>query len=67
MNAEKRLLSIGEIARHLGVSVSTIYSWVNQRKIRYVKVGRLVKFDLADIEAWISAHKMEVHKHWDNP
>jgi excisionase family DNA binding protein len=44
--AEQGLSDIGHIAEHLGVKVNTVYSWVNQRKIPYVKVGRLIKFNM---------------------
>ena len=48
-----RFLDIQETARHLGVSTTTLYKWVNQRKIPYIKLGRLVKFDPLKLEEWI--------------
>lgn len=58
----KQLLNIQEVSWRLGVSVKTVYSWVNQRKLPHIKVGRLVKFDVADIDAWIAERKVEVFR-----
>ena len=55
--ADQGLIDIGRVSEYLDVKVNTIYSWVNQRKIPYVKVGRLIKFDLQDINLWIAQRK----------
>ena len=52
----KRLLTIPEAAAYLGLSKLTLYEWVSMRKIEYVKVGRLVKFDQRQLERWIEKH-----------
>jgi len=49
-----RLLSIQDVSVYTGLSVHTLYTMVSQRRIPFVKVGRLVKFDLALIDAWIN-------------
>ena len=50
---ERRFIAKEEFAEYLGVSVETVRAWVWQRRIPYVKVGRLVRFDLKEIEAWL--------------
>ena len=50
---ERRLLSIREVAVYTGLSVHTLYTMVSQRRIPYVKVGRLTKFDIGLLGAWI--------------
>ncbi len=50
---EKRLLNINETAEMLGVKPGTLYAWVCQRKIPFVKCGRLTKFDIQEINIWI--------------
>ncbi len=50
---QKRLITIKEASEYLGVSVNTLYSWVSQKKIDYVKMGRLTKFDLNVIDRFI--------------
>lgn len=37
-----RLLSIGEAAQLLGLSVHTLRAWVQKRQIQYYKLGRRV-------------------------
>jgi excisionase family DNA binding protein len=49
----RRLLNMTEAAEYLGLSKLTLYEWVSQRKIEYVKVGRLVKFDGRQLDRWI--------------
>ena len=50
---EKLVLEIKEVSEMLGVSVSTLYKWVSEKKIPCYKVGRLVKFRQSDIEKWL--------------
>lgn len=57
---ERQLINIHELSALLGVSMNTLYGWVNRRKIPYVKVGRLVKFDQRDIETWVKERKVDV-------
>lgn len=60
---EKRLISINELAALTGLSKGTLYQWVSRKKgIPYVKVGRLTKFDLKDVEKWIEEHKVHPNK-----
>lgn len=53
------LLTIEEVSKMLQLKVSTIYDWVHRKKIRYVKMGRLVRFRLEDINALINANTHE--------
>lgn len=45
------LISAGEIAERLGIQCQTVYLWVRQRRIPFYRVGRLVKFDEAEVLA----------------
>ena len=49
----QRLLAIQDAATYTGISVHTLYTMVSQRRIPFVKVGRLVKFDLKMLDDWI--------------
>lgn len=51
------LLTIREAAQYLAVSVSTLYGWVWQRRIPFVKIGRALRFDPHDLAAFIEANK----------
>ena len=49
MNMEKRYLGIEELSQYLGLTKGTLYVWVCQRRIPYLKVGKLVKFDIIEV------------------
>ncbi len=57
---EKRYLGIKELAEYLGLSIGTVYSWVCYKKIPYIKMGRLVKFDLKRINEWVEENSIAV-------
>lgn len=48
-----RLLDIQGASHYTGVSITTLYKWVSQRRIPHIKMGRLVKFDPAKLDDWI--------------
>jgi len=58
----RRLININELSEYTGLSTSTIYSWVSQRRIPFVKCGRLTKFDLERINDWIEESSVEEKK-----
>ncbi len=49
----RRLISIQDAAQYTDLSVQTLYKMVSQRRIPFVKMGRLTKFDVALLDAWI--------------
>ena len=58
-NFETSLMTVKEASIFLSISVSTLYGWVWQRKIPFVKVGRALMFARADLEKFIQAHRCE--------
>ena len=61
----ERLVNTKELAKYIGITEGTARVWVCHKKIPYVKVGRLVKFDLNAIDAWVDKNKVEPHPVWD--
>ena len=57
MSTVKRLISVEETAKYLGVQMSTIYSWAWRRKIPSVKIGRRLLFDREDLDRMIESGK----------
>ena len=55
----RKLISPKELALIMGVSRKFIYSLVGQKKLPYLKVGRLVRFNPDDV-AKILNNKWEV-------
>ena len=51
-----QLLDEGRLAERLGVSRSTLQSWrYAGRGPRYLKIGRLIRYQVSDIEAYLRA------------
>ena len=50
---EKRFLDMNECSKYVGITKGTLYVWVCRRKIPYLKIGKLVKFDVQRIERWM--------------
>jgi excisionase family DNA binding protein len=42
-----------EIARHLGVAKDTVYRWIEARGLPAHRVGRLWKFKVSEVDAWV--------------
>ncbi|QBE97980.1 hypothetical protein PMF13cell1_03543 [Blautia producta] len=55
MNDIERWFSLAEISKHLGVSKDTIRSWIKKETIPFHKVGRLYKFRVSEVDAWIES------------
>jgi len=56
---QEGLVDIAEAARILGVSVSTLYGWVWQRKIAFVKMGRAVRFEQTVLREFIDQNRVQ--------
>ena len=51
---ERRLLSLQELARYLGVPASTCYQWRHKGAGPCgIRVGRYVRYRPEDVEAWL--------------
>ena len=53
----RRLLDIDAVAEQLGTSVRHLRRLVQERRIPVVRVGRLIRFDPADLDAWLEEHR----------
>lgn len=61
------LLTPSAVAERLGISTTTLSTWrcTKRYALSYVKVGRLVRYRLADVEAFENARLQEVASHDD--
>jgi excisionase family DNA binding protein len=55
----ERLLSVDEAAACLGVSKYTLRGWLFQRRLPFVKLGRRVLLDPADVQRFLEANRVE--------
>lgn len=54
----EQLLTIGQLAAFLNITTQTLYDWRSEGKGPVaIKVGALVRYRLADVEAWLEAHR----------
>ncbi len=54
------LWNVHQAAEALNIPSGTLYGWVSQRMIPYVKVGGCLRFDPKDIKAWIESQKVDI-------
>jgi excisionase family DNA binding protein len=50
---KKALLNVRELSQYTGLARGTIYNYVSQRRIPFVKLGRKTAFDIKAIDRWI--------------
>lgn len=62
MGSSLKLLNAQEIADLLGVKKSTIYQWTSQEFIPYVKIGKLVRFNVDTVMKWLSKKETKGRK-----
>ena len=54
-----RLVTVNDAAKYLAVSVSTLYGWVYQRRIPFVKVGRALRFEVTELDDFIRRNRTQ--------
>jgi len=63
MNDDKtelpELWGVDELAAYLGVTKHFVYRLTSEHRIRFVRVGKTVRFRPSDVEAWLDAETVE--------
>lgn len=54
-----KLIDINALADRFGVRVRYIRRLVAERRIPYVKLGHLLRFDPAEVDAWIDRARIQ--------
>ncbi len=52
------LLNVKQVAAHLQLKESTVYTWAQEGKIPAIKIGRTWRFRRSDLDAWLAAQKV---------
>ena len=55
MTSEEGWVGIAEVAAHLSVGKDSIYRWVDSKDFPAHKVGRLLRFQLSEVDEWVRA------------
>jgi excisionase family DNA binding protein len=56
-NQIPELMSIEQIAQRLGITVRHVRRLVAERRVPYLKVGRLVRFDTSEVTQWLDSRR----------
>lgn len=57
--AARNLMDIGGVADRLGVRVRYVRRLVAERRIPYIKLGHLLRFDPAQIDEWLERSRVD--------
>jgi excisionase family DNA binding protein len=57
-DSHPQLLSIDQLAQRLGITVRHVRRLVADKRVPYYKVGRLVRFDPAEITDWLATRRV---------
>lgn len=55
----RRLVGIADVADYLGVDIRHIRRLVHERRVPFYKWGHLLRFDLAEIDTWLTECRHE--------
>jgi excisionase family DNA binding protein len=51
------LMNIDQLAQRLGITVRHVRRLVAERRVPYLKVGKLVRFDSGEIAEWLDSRR----------
>ena len=49
-----RYLSVAEICTYLGIKRDTVYKWISKKKLPAHRIGKLWKFKMSEVDAWVN-------------
>jgi excisionase family DNA binding protein len=55
MNKPEKLLTLVEATEILGLSLSTLYKYVEKSMIPHLRIGRSIRFNPSTLEMWIKS------------
>lgn len=53
-----KLLTTAQAAERLGLSLKYVYRLCDEKKLPYIRVGTAIRFDPAELDAWIDARRV---------
>jgi excisionase family DNA binding protein len=49
-------LTVAELAAATKIAKSTWYQWIHDGRVPHLRIGDCVRFDAAEVEAWLRQH-----------
>lgn len=56
----RMLLNVDEAAEHLTVTPRFVRTLVSERRVPFLKIGKFVRFDVRDLDAWLDGCRVEM-------
>jgi uncharacterized protein len=56
---QEKWVGVEEVAEHLGVGKESVYRWVDSRKLPARRIGRLLRFRLSEVDAWVADQRID--------
>lgn len=53
MGSDESWVGVEEVAAHLRVARDSVYRWIETRRLPAHRVGRLLRFKLSEVDAWV--------------
>lgn len=53
----RQLLSVREVAEMVGVTVQTVYMWVQCGDLPSMRAGKLIRIDRDELDAWLKGER----------
>jgi excisionase family DNA binding protein len=55
MSPDEQWVGVDDVAGHLRVARDSVYRWVETKGLPAHRVGRLLRFKLSEVDAWVQA------------
>jgi excisionase family DNA binding protein len=59
---EKEVINLIELSAYIGLSKSTIWKKTSNRTIPHFKVGKMLYFNIKEINSWLQSNRVETEE-----
>lgn len=59
---EKEVINLTELSAYTGLSKSTIWKKTSKRTIPHYKVGKMLYFNIKEINSWLQSNRVETEE-----
>jgi len=55
-----KLIDIRTLSKEIHIKPKTIYAWIARERIPYYRLGKLIRFDLDEIQNWLKENHKDL-------